>query len=313
MAVGSYRRKAMLEGQRTSEFFSTYYFADIIANVLQDPLVYMQDLEAFCHGDNAPTFLPPFPRWSALHRFAEFMIDSLFWETDVEKYKAPDERRVHWERFMASVDPDDGGELWVERAFRCHGISFVPFSDWSRDIGTFCPDALHDWYSELRLCADYAKLINHLASDVFAVLFSNRGVLQDLNRLIAHDLLQAGASDDDFLPFANERLAKRQRLPQWARRAVFYRDRGRCCFCHCDLSGLLSSQSEEHFDHIVPLALGGINDVTNLQLLCKRCNTGKGARHDGTSSVYGSWYDERERRPRVRGAAGLGLSPKVPC
>ncbi len=31
-------------------------------------------------------------------------------------------------------------------------------------------------------------------------------------------------------------------------------------------------------DHIVPLAQGGIDGVTNLQVLCSRCNQGKKAR-----------------------------------
>ncbi len=34
-----------------------------------------------------------------------------------------------------------------------------------------------------------------------------------------------------------------------------------------------------HLDHIMPLALGGKHEDTNLQLLCAVCNLSKGARH----------------------------------
>ena len=34
-----------------------------------------------------------------------------------------------------------------------------------------------------------------------------------------------------------------------------------------------------HVDHILPLKLGGSNDITNIQLLCPPCNLSKGARH----------------------------------
>ena len=289
----------MKSSHRTSEFFGAYYFSDIIANVLEEPLEYMQNLEAFCDGDAAQTFLAPFPKWSALHRFAAFMIGDLFWETDVANYKKPTERQIHWERFMADVGQDPT-ELWIERAFRRHAIKFVSFTNWARDADELEDNALYDWYCELQLSPEYDQLITHLSSDVFTILFANRKVLLDLNRLISQDLKSTSVSDEDYLPFATPKgLAKRQRIPQWASRAVFYRDRGRCCFCRRDLTGLLSPQFASHLDHMVPLADGGINDVTNLQLLCEPCNTSKGGRRSVTSSIYEGWYDETERPRRI--------------
>lgn len=35
----------------------------------------------------------------------------------------------------------------------------------------------------------------------------------------------------------------------------------------------------KHIDHILPIALGGTNDPTNLQLLCPKCNREKSAKH----------------------------------
>lgn len=48
---------------------------------------------------------------------------------------------------------------------------------------------------------------------------------------------------------------------------------GQCRYCKADL------ELGFHVDHRMPLALGGSNDPSNLQLLCPRCNRSKGAKH----------------------------------
>lgn len=46
----------------------------------------------------------------------------------------------------------------------------------------------------------------------------------------------------------------------------------RCATC----GRLLDASAQSHADHIIPLALGGADDMGNLQLLCGPCNLGKG-------------------------------------
>ena len=48
--------------------------------------------------------------------------------------------------------------------------------------------------------------------------------------------------------------------------------RGRCAVCGDNL------KKGRHVDHIVPLAKGGSNDITNIQLLCPPCNLSKNAK-----------------------------------
>jgi len=290
----------LIDGLRQTNFAGAYYLADIIANVLEDPLEHMAGgLEAFCDGDAAYTFLPPFPRRSALHRIAGYMIDALFYDADVEGYKPPGEAIVRHHRMVAELSGEVADELWVEHALREHGIAFEPFTDWSRPAGERDQDSVLEWFQDLRLSEEYDRLVDHLSRDVFAVLFGNRTVLRDLNRLIAQDLRSAGPPDPEADPelarFATAKgLAKRTAIPAWARRAVFYRDRGHCCFCHRDLGGLLTPFTDQAYDHIVPLAEGGINDVTNLQLLCGPCNSSKSSRNDRASNFYGLWYDDTD-------------------
>ncbi|WP_412762419.1 HNH endonuclease signature motif containing protein [Peribacillus simplex] len=48
-----------------------------------------------------------------------------------------------------------------------------------------------------------------------------------------------------------------------------------CVNCGIDLSVYLSLDNKENYDHIVTLNLYGFNDVSNIQLLCRKCNSEK--------------------------------------
>ena len=48
--------------------------------------------------------------------------------------------------------------------------------------------------------------------------------------------------------------------------------RGGCAICQKRLT-------KYHLDHIMPMALGGLNEDGNMQVLCPRCNQTKSARH----------------------------------
>jgi 5-methylcytosine-specific restriction endonuclease McrA len=43
---------------------------------------------------------------------------------------------------------------------------------------------------------------------------------------------------------------------------------------------LAKGYSAHHIDHVIPMALGGSDDLENLVLSCSRCNEAKGARSD---------------------------------
>lgn len=55
--------------------------------------------------------------------------------------------------------------------------------------------------------------------------------------------------------------------------ALVAKQRGRCVYCSCDI------RKRYTVDHIMPLFLGGSNNADNLQLVCKPCNSRKGAKH----------------------------------
>jgi hypothetical protein len=79
------------------------------------------------------------------------------------------------------------------------------------------------------------------------------------------------------------------RIPISARvkRLVRMHDRNTCrnCGVHASAPGVVM-----HIDHVIPLAEGGTNALSNLQLLCAKCNLAKGKKpgHFEESDVLGT-------------------------
>jgi len=68
----------------------------------------------------------------------------------------------------------------------------------------------------------------------------------------------------------------RIQIPPEARKCVFERNNYQCQSCHkIDLTA-----KSLQVDHIIPLAQGGANDLSNLQTLCAKCNREKSAKLD---------------------------------
>lgn len=70
--------------------------------------------------------------------------------------------------------------------------------------------------------------------------------------------------------FASLLSFRRSPLPRRLREAVYARDGRVCAFCE--------ATTNLQIDHRHPVALGGSDEMTNLQVLCQPCNTRKGAR-----------------------------------
>ena len=263
---------------RSTPFFATYYLADLMQQLLEDTLgaaVIWTDTiaeiaeEAVGQGFTMDT---------VLHQFIRAVTDRELYLFDSQTFVS---REEWWVRSQLNNVPESDRStiLWAELALRRHGLPFERFDGWAKDEAERDEDLVHDWYEDLRLSDSYDKLINAMAEEVFHVLFANRSILFGLNEWIAWRI-----GNDNLGPVV------RERPPTWAKRAVFYRDRGRCCQCGRDLSGLLSQIGIANFDHVVPLIVNGINDVTNLQLLCSEHNSQKAGRIVAPSNSYEAWF-----------------------
>lgn len=261
---------------------------------------YYSELEGLMMDDGILQFVPHWQKDTALHKFIRYLAEDYIivrnaaenlvlaghplkdrkWTLPVElalvRYGVKDEVD-----FLLKEIP----RVWIKRGNINH-------SEPSQEVQSACDRHL----DELRLTGEIELLLEKLADEVFFIMFTNRAMLQSLHEYLASCV---GEVESDWIEaehpdmtryFREPGILERSRPPEWARRAVFFRDRGTCVRCHRDLSRLISTFSYENYDHIVPLAKGGLNDVTNLQLLCAECNRKKSDTLEQVSISYERWF-----------------------
>ncbi len=235
--------------------FSPYFYAHVVFNLVRSQFSFLRNFEDI-FGDMATSnWCAPFPKQTNLHQFIGQIIDSIFFESPTE---------------VEEENPD-------LRDFCNHYKIDTTEVDWSDEDQRF----------DLRLRADYSNALDALSDEVFHILFPDVVFCESFNSLIARYVPQYAESFGEADPrfTVNGRL-KRVAVPQFVKKAVFHRDKGECRSCKKRLDRTLSVELQEHYDHIVPLYAGGVNDLTNIQLLCDRCNLEKSSREIGVSNLY---------------------------
>jgi HNH endonuclease len=128
------------------------------------------------------------------------------------------------------------------------------------------------------------------AEEVFHILFANRRFLLQFSQTLAEYISEIHSHLPSTLLSDQGKIKRLSPIPSWVKKAVFYRDCGRCVFCRKDLSGRLSTDRTLSYDHIVPLARWGSNDPSNFQLLCEDCNSKKSASPGRAGRSYSAWW-----------------------
>ncbi len=164
------------------------------------------------------------------------------------------------------------------------------FTSYKVDVGR-CDLSVEDgvlkWFEDNEDA--FEELFSRRADEAVHILFYNRNFLLRFNELTAETIKET--------KFPNSLITKKGRLkriniPEWVKRAVFHRDKGRCVYCNTDLTNLYNTLIEKNYDHIVPLDLYGTNDPCNIQLTCESCNKSKSSRKASTSFCYQPWWPE---------------------
>ena len=260
----------MLRPLLEMRYHETYYHANVIQNLMSDPVSYIRHLDEFFGDVGYQRFVHPFPKFSALHDFIDFSMNKLTYEEVQSACSTIEPKSLACHVFATN------------RVLAAHNTKHKSFAEWILEEQIEDEDVSEDeaWeYHSYLNNGPYLELKELLIEEVFYVLFLNRRVLERFNKMAA-EAIESG----------NDRRLRRVHIPEWVKKAVYHRDRGHCSNCNVDLTGVISIGASEHYDHIVPLNAFGINDVTNIQLLCQHCNTSKGSKHRGTSDLYQKWY-----------------------
>jgi hypothetical protein len=117
----------------------------------------------------------------------------------------------------------------------------------------------------------HRKILAHLAAgDEIEIRTPGKGAGrysfdEDGQKAVAIWLVAIGRANQTIT--ASDDPQARRRISREVRQRVWQRYGGRCAECNAD--------TYLEFDHIIPVAKGGGNSETNVQLLCRKCNLAK--------------------------------------
>lgn len=269
------------------EHYESYYFCNIIKNVLNEQGAYMRGLNDY-HGDGrSVAFDLGFPKWSHFHDFIGFIFDGVYAEN--LNYENLNKRLEVLKRYSPSFSTS--GDVAIASFIGIRNYFLTYLSQTGKSLNESVTADLEDFLCCFYDGALFQEYKEKTIKEVFYILFGDRSVLKLYNEMIA----EARESDWDSACYnsdVNTRngYLRRVTIPKWVQKAVYHRDKGRCVICKKDVTGLINIYNKSNYDHIVPLARFGINDVSNIQLLCDTCNQQKKANNNNSSKEYFPWY-----------------------
>lgn len=172
----------------------------------------------------------------------------------------------------------------------------VPFSELKEFDGDDSDDIALQQYEEIELkhIEKLKKLLEPvfelIVQESFTILFGDRMFLLMLNEIITNVISEMKKEVYPETMNKDGVVKRATYIPEWLKGAIFHRDKGKCQVCGKDLSGLLFLGEEVHYDHVIPLNLGGTNDPTNFQLLCREHNLSKSGSRIITSERYQTYW-----------------------
>src|SRR5699024_4019859 len=143
----------------------------------------------------------------------------------------------------------------------------------------------------------YLYCLSLLRDQVFAYLWNRIDFLHEFNLKLAKSLNQIPLNDRiGSKYFTNKGTVKRAYFPKWLVDVIELRENGLCYRCKRVVTHPHLENKEPHLDHLIPLALGGTNDPTNLALSCSSCNLEKSSKIKEIPDDY-AWPEIKPMTP----------------
>lgn len=161
------------------------------------------------------------------------------------------------------------------------------------------------WNEYAIYCIEHVSLVfaeeimqisRNYAANYAERVFHDRQLCELLANYITYIFSYKGAPFRDVDGRIAVKRVERRSWPAWTMATLHARERGRCSKCGKSFDEL---EGQPQIDHIVPLVMGGCNDLVNLQILCDECNKKKGGKNERVNSsipTYLNWKKSTIRR-----------------
>lgn len=178
-------------------------------------------------------------------------------------------------------------ELLENYSIDYSSIGYIDVSEMGSDDG----DDTIEEYAEKLQSFFIDNLLDVIVDDAFTVLYSNKNFLHEFNRQCSEVI--KGLHKKDYPDVLKEDgvIKRITYYPKWMKKGIEYRDKLRCSICGCDLSSAFTTLTDENFDHIIPLQIGGNNDPSNWQIACEGCNKSKGDRNSQFKNIVFPFWE----------------------
>jgi hypothetical protein len=272
----------MPESVSEEKFYDSDYIAQIIRDVLRNRFNYLRYLNDFYGDGSFVAYTEPFPEHSALHSFIEFVAGGIIREESYDVDSINELSGITFSETGNLLKEKESGfkPLPIEEAFDFYEVEYTSFEEWLRDkedepsFGV-TEDDICDYLDALVESGEYENLLEAVVEDVFSILFQDRTLLEVFNDIMANQVSESELDeiDEEYREFFSEPgILKESPVPLWVKEEVNSRDQGQCVNCQSEIPDIFDKDQSDRFCHIVPLTDGGLNDVTNIQILCCDCD-----------------------------------------